>query len=342
MKVKNNLFSIIMLLLSISLSACQGSSSAAIQGNDYTQIANWLTLTSSPFKDVDVFYVYPTAYNKAAPSDPNFCTIDNPSMVKGAKAAFQRQATAFTPYANIYAPYYRQVDAQYQLALPIAQQDENIRKVPGADVLLAFEYYLKNFNNGRPFILVGHSQGAAVLKYLLSSYMKHHPDVYKRMIAAYVVGQSITAEYLEQNPHLKFATGPRDTGVIVSWNTEAPVIDGTSPVTQPGGIAINPITWTTEEVTAEASLNRGSLDLDFSTGLPKLDQYGEIIRVTNLADATVNKARGVVICSTVDPHDYDFGFPLGVYHSFDYPFYFFNVRQNAADRIQQYFTENGK
>ena len=339
MKVKNSLLYFV-LLLSISLSGCEGSSGAAISVTDYAQTAHWLMLTSSPFKDVDVFYVYPTAYAKLAPSDPNFCSIDNASMVQGAKAAFQRQATAFAPYTNIYAPYYRQWDARYQLALPIAKQDENIRNVPGADVLAAFEYYLKHFNDNRPFILAGHSQGAAVLKYILSDYMKDHPDVYRRMIAAYVVGQSITAEYLAQNPHLKFATGPTDTGVIVSWNTEAPVIDGTNPVTQPGGIAINPITWTTEEDTADASLNRGSIELDPSTGLPKLDQYGEILRVTTLADATVNKARGVVICSTVNPHDYFFGFPLGVYHTFDYPFYFFNVRQNAADRIQQYFAEN--
>ncbi len=328
------------LLLSFSLSACQGNSGASLPVTDYAQTAHWLVLPSSPFKDVDVFYVYPTAYTKVAPSDPDFCAIDNASMVKGAKSAFQRQATAFAPYANIYAPYYRQVDARYQLALPIAQQDENIRKVPGADVMAAFEYYLEHYNDGRPFILVGHSQGSAVLKYLLSGYMKDHPDVYRRMIAAYVVGQSITAEYLAQNPHLKFAAGPSDTGVIVSWNTEAPTIDGVNPVTQPGGIAINPITWTTEEVAADASLNRGSIELDPSTGLPKLDQYGEIVRVTKLADAVVDKARGVVICSAVDPKDYYFGFPLGVYHTFDYPFYFFNVRQNAADRIQQYFAEN--
>jgi len=156
MKVKNSLLCLV-LLLSFSLSGCEGNSSASIQVTDYAQISHWLTLTSSPFKDVDVFYVYPTAYTKASSSDPDFFTIDNASMVKGAKSAFQRQATAFAPYANIYAPYYRQVDARYQLALPIDQQDENIRRVPGADVLAAFEYYLNHFNNGRPFILVGHS-----------------------------------------------------------------------------------------------------------------------------------------------------------------------------------------
>jgi hypothetical protein len=55
MKVKNSLLGIMILLLGISLSACGGSSGAAIQGADYTQIAHWLMITSSPFKDVDVF-----------------------------------------------------------------------------------------------------------------------------------------------------------------------------------------------------------------------------------------------------------------------------------------------
>jgi Protein of unknown function (DUF3089) len=231
------------------------------------------------------------------------------------------------------------VDAKYQLGLTFDQQAANIRQEPGTDVIAAFDYYIRHYNNNRPFILAGHSQGSAVLKYLLSTYMGAHPDVNKRMIAAYVVGQSITPQYLAANPHLKYATGSSDTGVIVSWNTEATVVADTNPVTEPGGIAINPITWTLGTVTASAAQNLGSLQLD-SSELPVLDQYGEILRVTGLADATVSTTRGVVICSTVDPNTYNVGFPLGVYHSFDYPFYFFNIRQNAADRIQQYFIEN--
>jgi hypothetical protein len=49
-------------------------------------------------------------------------------------------------------------------------------------------------------------------------------------------------------------------------------------------------------------------------------------------------ARGVVICSTVDPADYFVGLPLGVYHPFDYPFYYFDVRANAAGRIKHYLA----
>lgn len=44
------------------------------------------------------------------------------------------------------------------------------------------------------------------------------------MIATCVIGYSITPEYLAKNPHLKFAKEAKDTGVIISYNTEAPQV----------------------------------------------------------------------------------------------------------------------
>ena len=81
---------------------------------DYAQASNWLSQPSSSdaSKPVDVFYLYPTAYMPSSPSDPLVCSADNPQMRSGAKAAFSRTATAFSPLANIYAPYYRQVTIQ--------------------------------------------------------------------------------------------------------------------------------------------------------------------------------------------------------------------------------------
>ena len=84
------------------------------------------------------------------------------------------------------------------------------------------DYYFENYNNGKPFILAGHSQGSQILTMILSDYMKEHPEHYKNMIAAYVIGYSVTDKYLAANPHLKFAEGADDTGVIISYNTEGP------------------------------------------------------------------------------------------------------------------------
>ena len=108
------------------------------------------------------------------------------------------------------------------------------RAAPRNDGIAAFNYYIRHFNHGRAFILAGALAGLKRHGVPSRGYMKAHPDVYKRMIAAYVVGYSITPHYLAQNPFLKFATGPNDTGVIVSWNTEAPTIKGTNPVLLPG------------------------------------------------------------------------------------------------------------
>jgi hypothetical protein len=57
---------------------------SALKATDYSHIEHWLSLPSSPDNDVDVFYVYPTAYRKVAPGAPNFCTVDNSTMMLGA------------------------------------------------------------------------------------------------------------------------------------------------------------------------------------------------------------------------------------------------------------------
>ena len=113
---------------------------------------------------------------------------------------------------------------------------------------------------------------------------------------------------------------------------------------QPGAIAINPITWTRTQTEASAAKNRGSIELDPATGgTPVLNADGTIKRFVNVADARVDKAKGVVVCSTIDaaapPYFTPGGFPMGVLHTFDYPLYFFSVRANAADRVQHFFAE---
>ncbi|MBI5232151.1 MAG: DUF3089 domain-containing protein [Coriobacteriales bacterium] len=318
-----------------SATATSGSSASTTATTDYSRSRNWLSTPKRADKPVDVFYLYPTSYQKKSPSSPNIGSVDDWRMRWAAGNAFKRQASAFEPSANIYAPYYRQADAGYALKLPIAEQDRVVGGIPTSDATAAFEYYLEHYNGGRPFILAGHSQGSNVLLFLLSDYMREHPDVYKRMIAAYVVGYSVTPKFLAENPHLKFAEGRHDTGVIASWNTEAPTIGGPNPVLHPNALAINPITWTRDETTATAEQNLGSIELH-KTGSPIDGPSGTPQKVIDYADARVDAKKGVVICSTAPVAKLAPGnatFPRGVFHSFDYPFYYFDVRQNAADRI---------
>jgi len=315
------LLALIPVLFLVLSTGCGDDTTQIPDTSTYAQSANWLSVPLSIDKPVDVFYLYPSALIESDPNaPPEICTIDNPSMRQDAATAFEKQATAFQPSANIYAPYYRQL--VFSLTMPSSEREKLVSGIPTSDATEAFDYYIKHYNNGRPFILAAHSQGANVLSYILAGYLKNNPLVYKRMIAAYVIGYYVTEDYLAQNPHLKFAEGPDDTGVIISYNTEAPDTDNTKNILYQGpGLVINPITWTRDETVATTDQGLGSL-------MP--DPNGVYVPVPQYADACVNKTLGVLICTTADESAISVG---GIYHSFDYPFYYFNLRQNAADRI---------
>ena len=75
--------------------------------------------------------------------------------------------------------------------------DAAISGMPYDDMIAALDYYFDNYNEGRPFIIAGHSQGSALLKLALKNYFKDHSDYYERMVAAYLIGYSVTKDDLE-------------------------------------------------------------------------------------------------------------------------------------------------
>jgi len=325
----------IALLIIFTLAACgKDSSNSAPQATDYSQAAHWLSLPAVTEK-VDIFYLYPTAWTSTDPDNPHICAIDEPSMLTQAPEAFARQATAFETVGNIYAPFYRQDNGSSINRL------ETIAGIPTLDAVAAFDYYIQHFNNNRPFILVGHSQGANVLSNLLAGYMKDHPDVLGRMIAAYVIGNPVTQAYLDNNTHLKFATGPNDTGVIISYNTEAPDVTGANPVLYGlVGLVINPINWKTDNTYAAKSESLGSF-LPVPVVPATVPPSFVFEPVLQYADAQIDIAKGVLICSTADQAVIDIldelqGFPDGVYHAFDIPLYYYDLRANAQNRANKY------
>jgi hypothetical protein len=301
--------------------ACESdSSNSTPKATDYSKTNHWLTVPATNMLPVDIFYLYPTSWTNSN-LIPEVCAIDNPSMLQLAPLAFAKTATAFETIGNIYAPFYRQSNLTSNALVTEAG-------IPTTDGIAAFDYYIQHFNQGRPFILAAHSQGAFVLSQLLTRYMNDHRDVYARMIAAYVIGWPVTAQYLADNPYLKFAEGPDDTGVIISYNTQAPdVPPGVNPVLwRMVGTVINPLTWT--RAGTLATTNQG-----FGSFMPNTN--GVYVRVPQYADARIDITNGVLICSTADTNTIGV---QGIYHNFDYPFYYFNIRSNAANRVAKFLA----
>lgn len=329
MRIKKHLLILLLLTFVFLL-----SSVAHAQVTDYSVLDNWLVQEQNPGQPVDVFYLLPTTY-RATTDAEQFATIDNQAMRKRSARHLLNTIGVFSEDCNVFIPHYRQADALKILNTPSAARDDLMRIAPLPDVLAALDYYFENLNRGRPFILAGYSQGSYLMRFVLAEYFKKHPELQQRMIAAYAIGYAIDTNYLAQNPHLKFATAADDTGVIISFNVEAPQLTVDNPLTMPGSISINPITWTLSEKHASRKLSKGSL---------LASESGELVKVPHFADAQVNIARGTVVSSTINidrfsPKMLGGVFPRGIYHGSDYTLYYFDIKANVQKRVQSYFQK---
>ncbi len=310
---------------------------------DYSKKSSWYKIPEIT-KDVDTFYVYATEYILSSLSEdaPDFATLDNAEMRQGVVIEYNAHATVFEDSTNVFVPYYRQSGLRYagDIYKKTGNIDEAISGQCYDDITAALDFYFENYNQGRPFIIAGHSQGSAIIRLVLKKYFKEHPERYRLMVAAYVIGYSITKEDLEDFPHMKFATGESDAGVIVSWNTEGHKnVEQNAPnvAMLPHGICINPLNWKLDETYAPASQNLGSLIEDEVTGLPIIGDAG--------ADARLNLARGVIVTNAkVPPMPEDVAkvaaqfFGSDARHDNDYTFFYNNIKDNVAKRIATYMA----
>src|SRR5262249_40537961 len=97
---------------------------------------------------VDCFYVYPTVSDQKTPN----ANLDVDPVLRSIALY---EAARYQQDCRIYAPVYRQgtIGGIGGSGLAAAY------KIAYKDVLAAWNDYLKHFNKGRPFVLIGHSQG---------------------------------------------------------------------------------------------------------------------------------------------------------------------------------------
>ena len=91
---------------------------------DYSDRAHWLSLPENPEEPVDLIYLYPSSCND--PNADTICTIDNHSMIEGAKRNFTQQVEAFAPVANLFAPYWRQVNGMKLNQMSFEEVDQRL------------------------------------------------------------------------------------------------------------------------------------------------------------------------------------------------------------------------
>ena len=132
------------------------------KATDYSQKTSWYKI-SEITKDVDTFYIYSTMYFGANEGDPDYATLDNAEMMAGINFEHAIKSSVFEESTNLFIPLYRQSSMKYaaEVFLKDGIIEAALTGIPYDDITAALDYYFENYNNGRPFIIAGHSQGSA-------------------------------------------------------------------------------------------------------------------------------------------------------------------------------------
>ena len=137
----------------------------------------------NPNPAIDCFYVYPTVS-----LDPG----GNSDMTAGPEErnVIRAQFARFAAHCRPFAPLYRQFTLTALRANAAGKPVTADRSVGYNDVLDAWNHYLKNDNNGRGIVLIGHSQGSGVLTQLIRNEIDGKP-IQSRIVSALLLGTNV-------------------------------------------------------------------------------------------------------------------------------------------------------
>ncbi len=230
-----------MLLLAASLFAVQAS--AATPAPDYSNPASWLCLPgradicTTPLRTtalnpngygstglstvardsrVDCFMVYPTVSRDSGM---------NSDLVPGdgeEKASIVSQFARFAGTCRTFAPIYRSMTLGAVTAAAAGADVTAPAILAYTDVRAAWREYLAKHNQGRPFVLIGHSQGSLMLQRLIEHEIEGKPAA-RLMKLAIIPGFNLLV------PQGKLVGGtfkstpvcsrPGQTGCVLTWTS---------------------------------------------------------------------------------------------------------------------------
>ena len=189
-----------------------------------------VTPQANPDAPVDCFYVYPTVSAETS-------VLSDLKIQATERDVALYQAAYYQSVCRVYAPMYHQVTltgAAEPLAITPAYAAEQYDSV-----LDAWKYYLAHYNHGRPFVLIGHSQGAFVLRKLIAQQIDPNPTLRKRMLSAVLFGGAVVVRAGSlvggSFKNIPGCTSTTQLGCVVSYSS--------FPGAPPAGAVFGDTTW---------------------------------------------------------------------------------------------------
>lgn len=300
---------------------------------DYNLEANWAALpfrkdeadvipknetwVNDSLKQVDVFYVYPTLYTKGR--NWNADINDQKLNQRIDEKPVRYQASVFNAYCRVYAPRYRQaiVDVFFKDSL---EDSGKALELAYSDVKRAFEHYLKHYNQGRPIIIAGHSQGTWHTRRLLQEYFDT-TDLRRQLVAAYIIGYNVREDMYHQ---LKMCRGADATNCYITWMSYK---EGHTPKWKivKGTEGLNPLLWNDDRRPADASLSKGAILLNFNK--PRVGKTSAQLK--ECAGGTILAVRTKL--------------PIARWmknlHILDYNLFWYDIRENVRVRVEEFLKK---
>jgi hypothetical protein len=165
---------------------------------------------------IDCFYVYPTVSR-----DQGL----NSDLTPGAeeKTTVEEQLARFASVCRTFAPIYRQMTVGAVVAYAAGTDIKPAAAIAYHDVAAAWRNYLATKNNGRPFVLIGHSQGSLMLQMLIAREIENNPVVAARMKLAIIPGFNVLVPQgklvggtFQKTP---LCSRPGETNCVIAWSS---------------------------------------------------------------------------------------------------------------------------
>ncbi|MGH2856564.1 MAG: DUF3089 domain-containing protein [Solirubrobacteraceae bacterium] len=162
----------------------------------------------------DCFYVYPTVSTELG--------ANADLTVQGSETAVAvAQAERFSQVCRVWAPMYRQRTAR-SLAQGLGA-DPHADLVAHDSVLSGWRDYLRHYNDGRPVVFIGHSQGAAMLIRLLAAQLDPNRVLRRRMVIAIILGGNVTVKAGRtlggSFQHIPVCARPAQPGCVIAYSS---------------------------------------------------------------------------------------------------------------------------
>ena len=320
-------------------------------------------VTNSAEQPADVFYVHPTSY--FGPTW-NAHWDDAPASVQVDELQVRVQTTPFSGICRVFAPRYRQMT----YAGFVTEDTASARSAAAlayADVARAFDTFLDQYNEGRPFFLASHSQGTVHATRLLRSRIDPDPVLANRCVAAYLLGMCIPTSFADSFERFTPSTGPDQLHSLISWNLRTAATDGSlnylsrdvgPGLWTPGGtvggegplLQVSPLTWRSHHLAADNHSKEASPHL--GVGLPVYEpgfaplavfdgsfasKLAKIKRAPRQLTAETTEFE-VVVGGKLNPKLFtaDLGQGVGDLHTMDCTLFLYNHRENVERRLRAF------